>query len=224
MALVLPLYGDNTRTLQDIDEVGTTDTNILNLVTRSNENASSELESLFEGNIDFTVLVSELPTTNIIFLGNVKQYRRGKNTQRRGKRKGKNDIDKKIQTSVICSVITIMNYRVFTDTASPRLLSKFNKPIELKPQVGDVITIGIPLTPWVITREQTNTFGEDIIRITEDSQERISEDGQTRITEGENFGDNISFDFFVSVQNTTPDSVSLRQSNDNVQRKLNMFG
>jgi len=62
MALVLPLYGDDTRTLQDIDEVGTSDTNILNLVTRSNENASSELETLFEGNIDFTVQVSELPT------------------------------------------------------------------------------------------------------------------------------------------------------------------
>lgn len=117
-----------------------------------------------------------------------------------------------------------MNYRIFTDTASPRLLSKFEKPIELKPQVGDVVTIGITLTPWVITREQTNTFSEDIIRITEDSQVRISEDGQTRITEGEDFGDNVSFDFFASIQNTTPDSISLRKSNDDVQRKLNMFG
>lgn len=62
MALVLPLYGDDTRTLQDIDEVGTTDTNTLDLVNRSNENASSELESLFEGLIDFTVSLSELPT------------------------------------------------------------------------------------------------------------------------------------------------------------------
>lgn len=59
---VLPEFGDDTRTLQDIDEVGTTDTNITDLVTRSNENASSELESLFFGNVDFSQGVNALPS------------------------------------------------------------------------------------------------------------------------------------------------------------------
>jgi len=91
-----------------------------------------------------------------------------------------------------------MNYRIFTDTASPRLLSEFNKKIEFKPKVGDIVTIGITLTPWVITREAPNS---------------------TTLS-----GDNRSFDFFASIQNTTPDSTSLRNSNDNVQRKLTRFG
>jgi len=116
-----------------------------------------------------------------------------------------------------------MNYRIFTDTATPRLLSQFNKKIEFKPKVGDVVTIGLPLIPWVITREQTNTLSVGPSRITEDSQVRITEDGQTRVTEGES-DTNVSFDFFASIQNTTPDSTSLRNSNDNIQRKLNMFG
>ena len=62
MSLTLPQFGDDTRCKQDIDETNTTNQNILDLVTRSNENASSELENLFNGNIDFTVAVSELPT------------------------------------------------------------------------------------------------------------------------------------------------------------------
>lgn len=91
-----------------------------------------------------------------------------------------------------------MNYRILTDTASPRLLAEFNKKIEFKPNVGDVVTIGLPQIPWVITRETPNS---------------------TTLQ-----GDNRSFDFFASVQNTTPDSTSMRNSNDNIQRKLNMFG
>lgn len=61
MSLILPQFGDDERCFEAIDEVGTSDQNIIDLVTLSNENASSELESLFEGNVDFTVLVSELP-------------------------------------------------------------------------------------------------------------------------------------------------------------------
>jgi len=62
MSLVLPQFGDDTRCEQDVDEVGTTNQNTLDLITRSNENASSELENLFNGNIDFTVDITELPT------------------------------------------------------------------------------------------------------------------------------------------------------------------
>ncbi len=54
MSLVLPLFGDDTRVEQDIDEVGTTNQNILDLIKRSNEDASSEMQSVFEGNVDFT--------------------------------------------------------------------------------------------------------------------------------------------------------------------------
>lgn len=56
MSLILPKYGDDTRCLQDIDEVGTTDQNILDLVTRSNEDASLELESIFNGLIPFHLI------------------------------------------------------------------------------------------------------------------------------------------------------------------------
>lgn len=62
MSVVLPQFGDDDRCKEDIDEVGTDNENILDLITRANENASSELENLFNGNIDFSVAVSELPT------------------------------------------------------------------------------------------------------------------------------------------------------------------
>jgi len=86
-----------------------------------------------------------------------------------------------------------MNYRLFTDTKNPRLISKFNKPIEFKPQVGDIINIGISFTPWVITREKPNTLSSD---------------------------QDASFDFFARIQNTSPDSISMKQDFASIQRKL----
>ena len=61
MSLDFAEFGDDDLCKQDIDEVDTTNTNILQLVTRSNQNASSELENLFNGNIDFSVDITELP-------------------------------------------------------------------------------------------------------------------------------------------------------------------
>jgi len=93
--------------------------------------------------------------------------------------------------------------------------------------VGDIILIGTSFIPFVITREQPNTFIPPFFRIIEDGVTvRITEEGNIRVLEGPtpDLTKETSFDFFVRVQNTSPDSVSLRKSNDNVQRKLNMFG
>lgn len=120
-----------------------------------------------------------------------------------------------------------MNYRVFTDTQNPKLLSNFEKRPELKPSVGDILLIGASLTPFVITREQPNTFIPPFFRILEDGvTARITEEGNIRVLEGPtpDLTKDVSIDYFVRIQNTSPDSVSLRKSNDNVQRKLNMFG
>lgn len=86
-----------------------------------------------------------------------------------------------------------MNYRLFTDTKIPRLISKFNKTIEFKPQVGNIINIGVSLTPWVITREKTNTLSSN---------------------------QDVSFDFFARIQNSSPDSISLKKDFAIIQRKL----
>jgi len=120
-----------------------------------------------------------------------------------------------------------MNYRVFTDSQNPKLLSNFEKPVALKPGIGDIILIGASFIPWVITREQVNSFIPPFFRILEDGvSQRITEEGDIRVLEGPtpDLSKDTSFDFFVRVQNTSPDSVSLRRSDDNVQRKLNMFG
>jgi len=52
MAVVLPTYADQDRILADIAETGTTNTVILEKVLRANEDASSELGSLFLNNFD----------------------------------------------------------------------------------------------------------------------------------------------------------------------------
>ena len=62
MAVTLPKFADEERVEKDIGEVNTTNTTVLALISRSNEDASSELESLFNGNIDTTVPVDNLPT------------------------------------------------------------------------------------------------------------------------------------------------------------------
>jgi len=62
MSVFLPQFGITDLVLQDIDEVLTTDQNISDLVSRSNEAASSELESIFIGLVDFTVNPTDLPS------------------------------------------------------------------------------------------------------------------------------------------------------------------
>ncbi len=56
MSVVIPKFADEDRIKQDIDETGTTDSIILEKITRSNEDASMEMQALFLGNVDFTVL------------------------------------------------------------------------------------------------------------------------------------------------------------------------
>ena len=68
--MTLATFADTDKVKQDIGEVGTTDTEILNLISRSNEDASEELETLFIGLVDtsqtlpdyFVQLATELTT------------------------------------------------------------------------------------------------------------------------------------------------------------------
>ena len=117
-----------------------------------------------------------------------------------------------------------MNYRVFSDTTSPTLITSFDRDPALKPVVGDILNIGNSLIPFVITREQVAVIVE-FIRITEEGLQRITEEGDLRVTEiSEPEPTPESFDFFVKIQNSSADAVSLRKSNDNVQQKMNRFG
>lgn len=52
MSITIPNYADDTRIKQDIDETGTTDTVILEKITRANEDASMEMAALFQNNFD----------------------------------------------------------------------------------------------------------------------------------------------------------------------------
>jgi len=57
--MVLAKDADEAKVKEDIDEVGTTDTSILNLISRSNEDASEELRSVFLDLIDFTITLPD---------------------------------------------------------------------------------------------------------------------------------------------------------------------
>lgn len=53
--MALPLDGDSALILEDIAEVGTTNTVILEKVKRANEDATQEMRALFLNNVDITV-------------------------------------------------------------------------------------------------------------------------------------------------------------------------
>ena len=54
-------FADTDAVKKDINEIGTTNTDILALITRSNQDASEELESVFFGLVDTSVAVALLP-------------------------------------------------------------------------------------------------------------------------------------------------------------------
>ncbi len=87
-----------------------------------------------------------------------------------------------------------MNYRFFQDTDSKQFITNFNQEPELRPKVNDIVMFPPTSTKWVITRDQ-----------------QISTPIGT---------EDVSFDYFVRVQDTSYDSVSLRGSNDNVIRQI----
>ena len=68
--MVLAKFADEGKVKEDINEVGTADAEILALISRSNEDASEELESVFIGVVDtsetlpdfFVQLATELTT------------------------------------------------------------------------------------------------------------------------------------------------------------------
>lgn len=59
--MVLAKFADTDKVKEDINEVGTTDAEILALISRSDEDASEELESVFFGLVDTSVAVANLP-------------------------------------------------------------------------------------------------------------------------------------------------------------------
>jgi len=87
-----------------------------------------------------------------------------------------------------------MNYRVFLDTKSEQFLGNFEKESNLRPSLHDIIQIGASKILYVVTRITPNT--ESVIEPN-------------------------SLDYFVKPQDSSNDSVSLRGSQNNVQRQLN---
>ncbi len=57
MSVTIPLYADDDRIKEDIAEVGTTNTVVLEKIKRANEDASMEMDSLFKNNFDPDALV-----------------------------------------------------------------------------------------------------------------------------------------------------------------------
>ena len=58
MSVVIDTYADEERMKEDINQVGTGDTEILDLIRRSNEDSSSRLNGIFLNNVDFSDLDS----------------------------------------------------------------------------------------------------------------------------------------------------------------------
>jgi len=61
MSVAIPLLADDDRIKEDIAEVGTTNSVILQKIKRANEDASMEMAALFLNNVDTTVAASQLP-------------------------------------------------------------------------------------------------------------------------------------------------------------------
>jgi len=87
-----------------------------------------------------------------------------------------------------------MNYKVFFDKQSQQFLANFEQRPELRPHVGDRITINESPIVYVITRDleaSTPVGNED-----------------------------VSHNYFVRVQNTSPDSISMGRDIQSVQNLL----
>ncbi len=89
-----------------------------------------------------------------------------------------------------------MNYRVFLDSSSQPVLSKFNALPELRPKVKDIIRIGANPTLYKITREAKN------------SKSSVEP---------------FSFDYFVRKLDTSPDSVTMDGSRQSFQKSVLSF-
>lgn len=87
-----------------------------------------------------------------------------------------------------------MNYRIFLDSNSQKFLGSFEKDPTLRPSLQDIIQIGESRILYVVTRITPNTESEVVPH---------------------------SFDYFVKRQDSSNDSVSIRGSQENVQRQLN---
>jgi len=87
-----------------------------------------------------------------------------------------------------------MNYRVFLDTNSEQFLGSFEKEPNVRPSLHDIVQIGSSKILYVVTRIIPNT---------------------------ESVREPTSFDYFVKPQDSSNDSVSIRGSQNNVQRQLN---
>lgn len=99
-----------------------------------------------------------------------------------------------------------MNYNIFMDTASETFLARFEKDAELRLQVGDVINIDERSINYVVTRITSDSLSFHIL--TESGVSLLTEDGLFLITEDATDAD-ISLNYFVRIQDTSPDSISM---------------
>lgn len=87
-----------------------------------------------------------------------------------------------------------MNYKIFFDGQSEQLLANFEQVPKLRPSVGDIITIDVSPIRYVITRdvEASTPVGDE----------------------------DVSHNYFVRIQNTSPDSISMKRDIQSVQNLL----
>ena len=87
-----------------------------------------------------------------------------------------------------------MNYKIFFDTQTQQFLANFEQKPALRPVVGDRITINESPIVYVITRDEEPNNGNGIVDVTHN--------------------------YFVRVQNTSPDSISMGRDIQSVQNLL----
>lgn len=99
-----------------------------------------------------------------------------------------------------------MNYKIFLDIPSETFLASFIQDASLRPKVGDVLNIDATKTNYVVTRITSESLSFHIL--TESGVSLLTEDGEFLLTEEASM-DDISLNYFVRIQNTSPDSISM---------------
>ncbi len=87
-----------------------------------------------------------------------------------------------------------MNYKIFFDKASQQFLANFEQKPALRPVVGNRITINESPIVYVITRDE-----------------------EASVPVG---NEDVSHNYFVRIQNTSPDSISMKRDIVSVQNLL----
>ena len=87
-----------------------------------------------------------------------------------------------------------MNYKVFFDKQTEQFLANFEQKPELRPRLGNRITINESPIIYIITRDE-----------------------EASIPVG---NEDVSHNYFVRIENTSPDSISMKRDIQSVQNLL----